>query len=867
MLAYIKIKNMDSRREFLKKAMLLSGAAGVATAVPASIKKALEIDPKEGSDFYEAEHIVILMQENRAFDHCFGALRGVRGFNDPRVITLGNNNPVWLQTNKKGETYAPFRFSIEDSKITWMGSIPHSRASQVDADNLSRYDGWLEAKKSGNPQYRDMPLTLGHYIREDLPFNYAMADAFTICDQHYCSAMTSTWPNRLYLWGGTIREEKNSDSKTFIRNDIPWGEARWKTMPEHLEQQGISWKVYQNDLSSTGGYKGNERAWLSNFGCNPLEFLAQYNIRYRPAYLKTVQDRAEKLQNEIKELQSNLANLQENSDKWDAARATIAKKNEVLADAREQIGRWTKDRFEKLSDFQKGLYRNAFVINDADPDYRRLIHLDYNDDGQKRDVEVPAGDVLYQFRQDVDKGKLPTVSWLVPSQNFSDHPSAPWYGTWLTSEILDILTKNPEVWKKTIFILTYDENDGYFDHVPPYVAPDPQNPLTGSVTADIKETAAEQVRLKNELRDGISKKGARGGPIGLGFRVPMIIASPWTRGGKVCSQVLDHTSSLQFIEKFIQRKFGKTIYQDTITDWRRAICGDLTAVFTKFDKTDKQRLPFLNRNQFVQRIYNAKFKDVPKGYKALSAEEINVFKNNPTKSKWKPLQEPGGRPSLPLPYELYAEGHLDKASKVVSIDMQVGNKIFQDKACGAPFMVYAHGGYLSMEAEKKRSEVYEPVRVWHFSLTAGSQLSYEWPLNHFQQGSYDLRLYGPNGFYRGLSGNQKDPDLDIQLQYEPKRLMVHSLTGNLVLKLSNKDKHFSHELVIIDKAYGKAPLKKRLPAGATTDLVINLKSSDGWYDFVVKVTGNELFERHYAGRVETGKLSIADPQLSGSSTT
>ena len=99
---------MDSRREFLKKAMMLSGAAGIAT-LPLSIQKALAINPAAGSTYLDAEHIVILMQENRSFDHMFGTLRGVRGFNDPRAIRLPNNNLVWLQTNAAGETYAPFQ--------------------------------------------------------------------------------------------------------------------------------------------------------------------------------------------------------------------------------------------------------------------------------------------------------------------------------------------------------------------------------------------------------------------------------------------------------------------------------------------------------------------------------------------------------------------------------------------------------------------------------------------------------------------------------------------------------------------------------------------------------------------------------------
>src|ERR1700710_3263377 len=102
----------DSRRDFLKKAALLAGATGFANIIPASIQKALAINAAEGSTYMDAEHVVILMQENRSFDHCFGTLKGVRGYTDPRAISLPDNNPVWLQTNEKGETYAPFRLDI-----------------------------------------------------------------------------------------------------------------------------------------------------------------------------------------------------------------------------------------------------------------------------------------------------------------------------------------------------------------------------------------------------------------------------------------------------------------------------------------------------------------------------------------------------------------------------------------------------------------------------------------------------------------------------------------------------------------------------------------------------------------------------------
>src|ERR1700730_6685457 len=126
---------MDTRREFIKKAAMIAGGTGFSGVLPESIQKALAIDPAPGSTWLNAEHVVILMQENRSFDHCFGALRGVRGFNDPRAITLPDKNPVWLQTNEAGKTYAPFRLDIKDTKATWMGSLPHSWTNQVDARN------------------------------------------------------------------------------------------------------------------------------------------------------------------------------------------------------------------------------------------------------------------------------------------------------------------------------------------------------------------------------------------------------------------------------------------------------------------------------------------------------------------------------------------------------------------------------------------------------------------------------------------------------------------------------------------------------------------------------------------------------------
>src|ERR1700674_493923 len=127
---------MHTRRDLLKLAALASGGAGIAGLIPNSVQRAYAIEPAPGSTFLDAEHVVILMQENRSFDHAFGTLRGVRGFNDPRAVTLPDQRPVWLQTNAGGETYAPFRLDFKGTNATWLGSLPHSWRDQTDARNF-----------------------------------------------------------------------------------------------------------------------------------------------------------------------------------------------------------------------------------------------------------------------------------------------------------------------------------------------------------------------------------------------------------------------------------------------------------------------------------------------------------------------------------------------------------------------------------------------------------------------------------------------------------------------------------------------------------------------------------------------------------
>ena len=148
---------MDNRRDFIKKAALLSGGTGLTGVLPAAVLRAMAINPAPGTTYLDAEHIVILMQENRSFDHCYGTLRGVRGFNDPRVVKQPDNNAAWLQKNAAGETYVPFRLNIKETKSTWLGSLPHSWTNQVDAGNGGKHDKWLLAKPSGHKGFEKTP--------------------------------------------------------------------------------------------------------------------------------------------------------------------------------------------------------------------------------------------------------------------------------------------------------------------------------------------------------------------------------------------------------------------------------------------------------------------------------------------------------------------------------------------------------------------------------------------------------------------------------------------------------------------------------------------------------------------------------------
>jgi phospholipase C len=402
---------------------------------------------------------------------------------------------------------------------------------------------------------------------------------------------------------------------------------------------------------------------------------------------------------------------------------------------------------------------------------------------------------------------------------------------------MDTLTKNPEVWKKTIFILCYDENDGYFDHVPPFTPPVAGKPETGLTSKGI-DTSIEHVTLEMDLKRKPEKQ-ARGSSIGLGYRVPLVIASPWSRGGVVCSQVFDHTSILQFLEKFLSHKTGRKIEESNISAWRRAVCGDLTSVFKPYNG-EKIKLPeFVSRNEFVQSIHEAQFKKEPSGFRPLTQEEI-LQATSSASLPLLPRQEKGTRISCALPYELYAHGKPGDDHKTFSIALIAGSEIFGERSAGAPFQVYSLGNEWATRS---------------YAVLPGDKLDDTWPLDDLENGRYHFRVYGPNGFFREFRGVVKDK-IEITCEYE--QVAKRKPNGNILINFVNKTgKPFTAE--IKDNAYKQGIQTKHVDTTAT--VALDLSKSFGWYDVSVVINGNQNFETRLSGRVETGKTGMSDPLL------
>ena len=534
------MKRPMHRRKFLK---LSAGAFGATTAfsiVPSTICKALEIPANNVTGtIMDVEHVVIFMQENRSFDHYFGALNGVRGFGDPRAIRLPGGASVWRQPGREHpDGYVmPFHGDSTVTNAFRVDGSAQGHQASLTILNGGKFNQWGH---SGELHQR-----MAHYTAKDLPFYYALASAFTICDNYHCSTLTQTYPNRMHLWtgcngGGKVGgdpemdnygEDQTPTSDMATDQPIPRGPLEWTTYAERLQAKGISWKVYQE---------------YDNFQDNILSIFKPF----RP----------------------------------------VAKDSPLYRQGRS----WVTEE-------------------ETDPEKR------------KRSDGTP---LVTAFRKDLASGNLPQVSWIVTAADLSEHPEyEPAKGENVCARLIEALVDNPEVFAKTVFIINYDETGGFFDHIPP-----PLPPFHAWQGYSTVSTAGEgkEYRDPKDANQGIH-------PVGLGMRVPGIIVSPWSRGGWVCSELFDHTSVLRFLEK----RFGAR--EENISDWRRAVCGDLTLTFDfQTPNRDWTNLTLPNTADFLERVSKSDHSPmlkVPKHQAATAQDNVQ-------------------RLARALPYELHANGRV-----------------------------------------------------------------------------------------------------------------------------------------------------------------------------------------------------------------
>ncbi len=179
-----------TRRDVLKSA----GAAGLGLATAGAGLDALLAKAAEASthgSLKDIKHVVIFMQENRSFDHYFGTLSGVQGFGDK------HNRSVFFQKDGS-KTVHPFHL-----KTDCLPDLTHDWGPQHNAWDGGKMDGFLKAHDAADGTSVG-PETMGYYTRADLPFYYALADAYTICDGYHCSVIGPTDPNRLMSMSATI---------------------------------------------------------------------------------------------------------------------------------------------------------------------------------------------------------------------------------------------------------------------------------------------------------------------------------------------------------------------------------------------------------------------------------------------------------------------------------------------------------------------------------------------------------------------------------------------------------------------------------------------------------------------------------------
>jgi phospholipase C len=423
---------------------------------------------------------------------------------------------------------------------------------------------------------------------------------------------------------------------------------------------------------------------------------------------------------------------------------------------------------------------------------------------------------LEDLQYDAMNGALPTVSWVLPNRYQSEHPqvgSSPARGAYFISQVLEAVTANIESWSQTAIFLTYDENDGFFDHVPPPAVPsyNADGTLAGASTVPLPgEYFSDPERKYLDPADTISGTVR---PWGLGPRVPMYVISPWSKGGWINSQVFDHTSVGMFLEK----RFG--IEVASISPWHRAVCGDLTSAFNFATPND------------------AHFPELPNvsNFAALEAQQQKLPLPVPPSTPQPLFQETGTCYSRALPYELHTSARIAASGLVTLIFSNTGSQ-------GAVFHVYDQ---LHLDRIPRR-----------YTLEAGKNLSDVWNTTATDAGEYDLWVYSVNGYLRTFQGDSTAQSLsafapELQICYAP-------CTSQIYVKVDNSGSELGTVSVSANTYRTDGPWSLAVPAGLSESLNWNIAASGCWYDFSIEARN---FARRFAGRMETGHDGSSDPAM------
>jgi phospholipase C len=774
------------RRNFLRLGAATMGTAAAASFWPSLIEKAMAVqanNPTGTPGLADIEHVIIFMQENRSFDHYFGSMTGVRGFGDPRPTPIPSGNYAWYQPEGTSPTTRSFTQHISASNWTtpanWYqsnrptqsssyvlpfglnkpGNVAYQFLSDLDhswkqsQDTWKNWDVWVPTKSR---------QSMGFLTANDLPFYYPLANAFTICDDYHCSVFAATDPNRFYLWSGTCPPPMN--------------------FPDNYTNGG-----YVSNIANDNNTKITPAMYGQSAGAREVAVTA--GVADWQTYAETLSNNA-----------ITWKIYQEDDNYGDNYLEYF--KNFRIDNTGTTIDQSTDPYFQTL--YQRGRTFAATAGNVGD-----AVIAQFAADvaaGMEPDSPAPA----------TVKPGLPRVSWVVAPYTFCEHPSAsPGDGESFTARLMDVLVnKNPDVFSKTVFMLMYDENDGYFDHVPSPVPP------TSSAYGQMTMADAGAAETMSTV------------PVGLGPRVPMLVISPWTTGGKVSSQTYDHTSVLRFLEQWLTAKGLASADANQcklISDWRRAVCGDLTEVF-----------------------------DFSKSGTTSTINTATAFQNGtipaavPATQAFPALPAPATRTACSLGYEFFVHGQVAAG--------QFSLNFANTGTAGAALMAY----WMPMA---------DAQTTFHYTIEAGKSLTAS-PVQLQSDGVYDWAVHGPNGFLREFRGNVNNVQ---QLGQTPEVAVCYDVAGgNVQLTLDNRSSKAATVFQVSDNAYYQnKPLQVTIAGGAeqtlmwagSADVVNGAPICSGWYDISIRVAGDPAFLRRVAGGVQqqSGPLrtdpAIGNPAL------